>query len=346
MTTTSATPLPGASKQPPRHNSSIRTRLVEGNALKQLAQLGPVVALILLVAFFSIQAPNFISTNNLTNVLQQVSITAIAAVGATVVILVAGIDLSVGSIVALTGSIAALYLQHATLSTGMATGAAVFITLIAATGCGLLNGVLVTIAKVPAFIATLATLTALRGVALLITDSYPISINNSSFTQIGIGKVGPVPVPVIIMAVTFAVGYLILHRLKIGRRIYAVGGNKEAARLSGIRVSRVLMFAFMFAGFCAGVASLILSAKLSSGQPAGSVGFELDVIAAVVVGGTSLFGGRGRLAGTFLGALVIAVLGNGLTLMNVPFYWQQIVTGAVVVGAVVLDRVTRGESGQ
>ncbi|MFC9761047.1 ABC transporter permease [Rhodococcus jostii] len=344
MTTT--TSVPGASKPPSTRVDTPRARFLDGNAVKQLAQLGPVVALILLVAFFSVQAPNFITANNLTNVLQQVSITAIAAVGATVVILVAGIDLSVGSIVALTGSVAALYLQHATLSTGMAAGAAIAITLVAAIGCGLLNGILVTVAKVPAFIATLATLTALRGIALLITDSYPISINNSAFTQIGIGKVGPVPVPVVIMGVTFAVGYVILHRLKIGRRIYAVGGNKEAARLSGIRVSRVLLFAFVFAGFCAGVASLILSAKLSSGQPAGSVGFELDVIAAVVVGGTSLFGGRGRLAGTFLGALVIAVLGNGLTLMNVPFYWQQIVTGAVVVAAVVLDRVTRGEPGE
>ncbi|MBI5337241.1 MAG: ribose ABC transporter permease [Mycolicibacterium rufum] len=314
--------------------------------VRELAQLGPVVALVLLAAFFAFAAPNFTSGSNLTNVLQQVSITAVAAVGATVVILVAGIDLSVGSVVALTGSVAALYLQHAILSTGMSAVVAVLISLIVGTACGFLNGLLITLARVPAFIATLATLTALRGIALLVTNSYPISIKNTAFTTIGVGKVGPVPIPVIIMAVTFAVGYVILHRFKIGRRIYAVGGNREAARLSGIRVSRVLLFAFTFAGLCAGIASVILTAKLSSGQPAGSVGFELDVIAAVVVGGTSLFGGRGRLAGTFLGALVIAVLGNGLTLMDVPFYWQQIVTGAVVVAAVVLDRVTRGEPGE
>lgn len=345
MTTTSPPGVSETSKPASGHRKNLRSRTIDSNAVKHLAQLGPVAALILLVGFFSAQAPNFISTSNFTNVLQQVSITAIAAVGATVVILVAGIDLSVGSIVALTGSVAALYLQHATLSTGMAAGAAVAITLIAAIGCGLLNGLLVTLAKVPAFVATLATLTALRGLALLITDSYPVSINNSTFIQLGVGSFGPVPIPVVIMALTFAAGYVVLHRLKIGRRIYAVGGNKDAARLSGIKVSRVLMFAFTFAGFCAGVASIILCAKLSSGQPAGSVGFELDVIAAVVIGGTSLFGGRGRLAGTFLGALVIAVLANGLTLMNVPFYWQQIVTGAVIVGAVILDRITRGESG-
>ncbi|CAN5621031.1 ribonucleotide-diphosphate reductase subunit alpha [soil metagenome] len=337
--TTTAPPRPAEVAEP-------KGRGLGGPSLRQLAQLGPVVALVLLAAFFAVSAPNFTSGANLTNVLQQVSITAIAAVGATVVILVAGIDLSVGSVVALTGSIAALYLQHAILSTGASAAVAVLVSLVVGTACGFLNGVLITICKVPAFIATLATLTALRGIALLVTNSYPISINNTAFTQIGVGKVGPVPIPVIIMAVTFAVGYVILHRLKIGRRIYAVGGNREAARLSGIRVSRVLLFAFTFAGLCAGVAAVILTAKLSSGQPAGAVGFELDVIAAVVVGGTSLFGGRGRLAGTFLGALVIAVLGNGLTLMNVPFYWQQIVTGAVVVVAVVLDRVTRGESGE
>ncbi|ABK75223.1 ABC transporter permease [Mycolicibacterium smegmatis] len=345
MTTTSAPLKPPESG--PTNTSRPRGRVLGGPSLRQLAQLGPVVALVLLAAVFAVSAPNFTSSANLTNVLQQVSITAIAAVGATVVILVAGIDLSVGSVVALTGSIAALYLQHAILSTGASAAVAVLLSLVVGTACGFLNGVLITFCRVPAFIATLATLTALRGIALLVTNSYPISINNSAFTQIGIGKVGAVPIPVIIMAVTFAVGYVILHRLKIGRRIYAVGGNREAARLSGIRVSRVLLFAFTFAGLCAGVASVILTAKLSSGQPAGAVGFELDVIAAVVVGGTSLFGGRGRLAGTFLGALVIAVLGNGLTLMNVPFYWQQIVTGAVVVVAVVLDRVTRGgESGE
>ncbi|WP_396912186.1 ABC transporter permease [Mycolicibacterium sp.] len=341
MTTTSTQPQPDVTAAP-----TPRRRALGGYNLRQLAQLGPVVALLALAVIFAIAAPNFTTGSNLTNVLQQVSITAVAAVGATVVILVAGIDLSVGSIVALTGSIAALYLQHAILSTGASAAVAVLISLVVGTACGLLNGLLVTVAKVPAFIATLATLTALRGIALLVTNSYPISIKNSAFTNIGIGKIGAVPIPVIIMAVTFAVGYVILHRLKIGRRIYAVGGNREAARLSGIRVSRVKLFAFTFAGLCAGVASVILTAKLSSGQPAGAVGFELDVIAAVVVGGTSLFGGRGRLTGTFLGALIIAVLGNGLTLMNVPFYWQQIVTGAVVVGAVVLDRVTRGEPGE
>jgi len=323
---------------------SVRRRIHVGtNGLRAFAQLGPVVAFAVLAVFFSIKAPNFLSTNNLTNVLQQVSITAIAAVGATAVILVAGIDLSVGSVVALSGVVSALYLEHATLGSGASTVVAVLLTLLVATACGLLNGLLVTVAKVPAFIATLATLTGLRGVALLVTNSFPVSISNTDYARIGLGKIGPIPVPVVIMAGAFAVGYVILHRLRIGRRIYAVGGNQTAARLSGIRVDRTLLFVFVFAGFCAGVSALILSSRLTSGQPAGSVGFELDVIAAVVVGGTSLFGGRGRLSGTFLGALLIGVLGNGLTLMNVPDYWQRIVTGIVVVIAVVLDRLSRQE---
>ncbi len=320
-----------------------RTRFTaSGRRLRAYAQVGPVLALVLLAVFFTVKAPNFLSADNLGNVLQQVSITAIAAIGATAVILVAGIDLSVGSVVAFTGSVAALYLQHATLGVFGSAVVAVLVAVVAATACGLLNGLLVTVAKVPAFIATLATLTAIRGLALLITDSFPISIRNPRYAQIGLGKIGPVPVPVVMMAAMFAVGYVILHRLKIGRRIYAVGGNQQSARLSGIRVERVQLFVFVFAGLCGGIAALLLSSRLSSGQPAGSVGFELNVIAAVVVGGTSLFGGRGRLSGTFLGALLIGVLGNGLTLMDVPTYWQQIITGVVVVAAVVLDRLSRG----
>ena len=311
---------------------------------RAIAQVGPVVALGLLLIFFAVEAPQFVTTNNLTVVLQQTSITAIAAVGGTAVILVAGIDLSVGSVLALTGTISALYLEHSTLGGGLAsTWLAIVITLACAAVCGLLNGLVVTVARVPAFIATLATLTSLRGVALLLTDSNPVSITNSDYLRIGLGNVFHIPVPVIIMAGTFGVGYIILHRLTIGRRVYAVGGNIQAARLSGIRVDRVLVFVFIFAGFCTGIASLILSAKLSSGQPAGSVGFELDVIAAVVIGGTSLFGGRGRLSGTFLGALLIGVLANGLTLMSIAFYWQQIITGIIVVLAVALDRLSRGE---
>lgn len=292
----------GASVRPTGATSWLST----SEGLRRLAQLGPVFALLALGVFFAWQAPNFISGNNFTIVLQQVAITAIAAVGATFVILVAGIDLSVGSVIALTGVAAALYLQHATLGVGGSAVAAVVIGLVVGTACGALNGLLVTVAKVPAFVATLATLTALRGVALLVTNSYPVPIRNSAYAQIGLGSVLGVPTPVIIMAGVFALGYVLLHRMKIGRRIYAVGGNPVAARLSGIHVGRTQFFVFAFAGFCSGITALILSSRLSSGQPAGSVGFELDVIAAVVVGGTSLFGGREGSPGRFLGHCSLA----------------------------------------
>ena len=307
-----------------------------------LAELGPIAAFAVLLVLFAIIAPNFFTVFNLTNVVRQVSITAIAGVGMTLIILVRGIDLSVGSLAALTGSLAALSL--AADPAGHSLGGAVLAVLLAlAVGAvvGALNGLLVTVAVVPAFIATLATMTAVRGVALLVTDSSPVSIPDGPYLRIGLGDVFGVPIPVIIMAVVFGLGYLVLHRMKIGRRIYAVGGNPEAARLAGIRVNRVLMFVYVFGGICVAISALILSSRLSSGQPAGSVGLELDVIAAVVVGGTSLFGGRGRLAGTFFGALLIGSLGNGLQLVNVPDYWQRIVTGAVIVAAVVLDRLVR-----
>jgi ribose transport system permease protein len=311
----------------------------------RLGDLGPVLALILIAGLYSVIAPNFLTVFNLTNVLTQVSIVAIAGVGMTMVILVAGIDLSVGSVVALTGCLAALTLTNAVGEHTFGNAAvAVIVALVVGLAVGLLNGVLVTIGQVPAFIATLATLVAVRGVALLITQAAPVSIPEGPYVDIGRGFVGPVPIPVIIMIVVFAIGYVILHRLRIGRRIYAVGGNIEAARLSGVRVNRVLIFVFAASGLCAGIAGVIVSSKLAGGLPAGANSFELDVIAAVVVGGTSLFGGRGRLLGTFIGALLIGVLGNGLVLMNVSDYWQRILTGAVIVGAVILDRVVRGRA--
>lgn len=311
----------------------------------RLGDFGPVLALLALAGLYAVIAPNFLTVFNLTNVLTQVSIVAIAGVGMTMVILVAGIDLSVGSVVALTGCLAAMTLTNVVGDHTFGNAAvAVFVALAVGVLVGVVNGLLVTMGQVPAFIATLATLVAVRGVALLITDAAPVSIPQGPYVEIGRGFVGPVPVPVIIMILVFTAGYVVLHRMRIGRRIYAVGGNMESARLSGVRVNRVLVFAFAASGLCAGTAGVIVSSKLAGGLPAGANGFELDVIAAVVVGGTSLFGGRGRLLGTFVGALLIGVLGNGLVLMNVSDYWQRILTGAVIVGAVILDRVVRGRS--
>ena len=315
-----------------------------------LTELGLVFALVVIILFFWRFAPNFMTVFNLRNVLQQVTITAIAAAGGTMVILIAGIDLSVGSAVALTGVSAALFLEN---QPDYGLGAALVAVLLAigvGVAAGLLNGLIITQFRVPDFIGTLATLSILRGVALLLTRSYPINIPRSSeeilpYEWIGIGEVNlfglEIPFPIFIMIGVYGIGYVILHRLKLGRRIYAVGGNETAARLSGVRVKGVRVFVYAFAGFCAAITGIIVSSRLASGQPAGSVGFELDVIAAVVIGGTSLMGGRGRLLGTFMGALVLGIMVNGMILMNINEFWQRIAKGVVIIVAVVIDTYVR-----
>jgi ribose transport system permease protein len=316
----------------------------------EASELGLVGALLAIVVFFWIFAPNFMTTFNLLNVLQQVTIVAIAAAGGTMVILVAGIDLSVVSAVALTGVSAALFLENRPEYGVAAALVAILLAITVGIVAGLLNGVIITTFKVPDFIGTLATFSILRGVALLITRSYPINIPRSSegmapYEWLGVGKVSvfglDVPFPIFVMAGVYLLGYVILHRLKVGRRIYALGGNATAARLSGVRVGAVRIFVYAFAGFTAAITGIIVSSRLASGQPAGSQGFELDVIAAVVIGGTSLMGGRGKLVGTFLGALVLAIMVNGLLLMNVNEFWQRIVKGCVIVVAVVIDTYVR-----
>lgn len=326
--------------------STRRTRSAARLSSMNLHDFGLLGALVLLVCVYAIIAPNFLTEFNLLNVLRQVSIVAIAAVGMTTVILIAGIDLSVGSTVAFSGTLAAMFLTDRTEIGVIAVLIAVTIAVLAGAGVGLLNGLIIGFLGVPAFIATLATLTGVRGFALLLTEAKPVSVPVGDYSWLGTGHVGPLPVPVLIMALVFSIGYVLLSRMKIGRRIYAVGGNETAARLSGVRVTRLILFVYIFAGACTGLAGCLASARLSSGQPAGFIGFELDVIAAVVVGGTSLMGGRGRLSGTFFGALLIGVLGNGLTLMDVQTYWKQILTGIVIVVAIVVDGIIRRRGSQ
>ena len=334
----------------PEETTQGRWRHLLSRSSLEVTELGLVGALVAIVVFFWIFAPNFMTTFNLLNVLQQVTIVAIAAAGGTMVILVAGIDLSVGSSVALTGVCAALFLQNR-LDYGVAD-AAVAVLLAVGVGivAGLLNGVIITIFKVPDFIGTLATFSILRGISLLITRSYPISIPRSAegiapYEWLGVGKINvlglKIPFPIFVMLGVYGLGYVILRRLKVGRRIYAVGGNATAARLSGVRVRAVRIFVYGFAGFCAAITGVIVSSRLASGQPAGSQGFELDVIAAVVIGGTSLMGGRGKLLGTFMGALVLGIMVNGMLLMNINEFWQRIAKGIVIVVAVVIDTYVR-----
>jgi ribose transport system permease protein len=299
-------------------------------------QFGLTIAFALLIVVLTALSPSFLTPENLLNVARQVSINAIIAAGMTFVILTAGIDLSVGSVLALAGAVMAGILKgNAVLGLGLAGALAV------GTAFGILNGLAVAYGRVAPFIVTLATLTIARGVTLVYTDGRPISDLGGAFDWLGGGDVAGIPVPVIIMGLVFAASYIVLTQMVIGRYIYAVGGNIEAARLSGINVRRLLVLVYAISGFLSAVAAIILTARLDSAQPTAGVGYELDAIAAVVLGGTTLMGGEGSIAGTLLGAFLIGVLNNGLNLLNVSSFYQQVIKGVVILFAVLLDQRLR-----
>jgi ribose transport system permease protein len=313
--------------------------------LLQRRQIGLVAALLGISLVYALFAPGFLTAFNLINVLTDVSIVAIAAVGGTMVILLAGIDLSTGSVLNLSGSVAALYLLQFGLQYGYAASlVAVLLAIAAGLIVGASNAALIALGRLPPFIATLATLSVFQGIAELLTNAFPVPIQAGPFVQIGQGHLFGIPYAIIVMAIVYVAGWLLLNRSKLGRQIYAIGGNATAARLSGVRSNYVTLFVYVVAGGLCGVSAVILAGQLTSGQPVGAVNFNLDVIAAVVVGGTSLMGGRGSLVGTFLGAVFIAVLDNGLTLLNVQDYVQMIVGGLVIAFAVMLDGVMQKRS--
>ncbi|SKA94911.1 ribose ABC transporter membrane protein [Sporosarcina newyorkensis] len=305
------------------------------NMKGSLQKLGPVIGLLLIIVIISIMSPSFLTLNNLFNVLRQVSINALIAFGMTFVILTGGIDLSVGSILALTGAVTA-----GMMSGGMDPLLAMLLGVLLGVILGAINGLIIAKGKVAPFIATLATMTIFRGLTLVYTEGRPISgLGDSAvFTMLGKGYFFGIPVPVITMSITFAVLYFILKKTTFGRRVYAVGGNEEASRLSGINVDRIKIYVYSLAGGLTAIASLILTSRLNSAQPTAGNMFELDAIAAVVLGGTSLTGGRGWIVGTLVGALIIGVLNNGLNLIGVSSFFQQVVKGAVILIAVLLDR--------
>jgi ribose/xylose/arabinose/galactoside ABC-type transport system permease subunit len=280
-------------------------------------------------------SPVFLSQVNVLNVIRQVSVVGIMAVGMTFVILLGQIDLGVGSLLALTGMVAAI-MQRADL--GLVPSILGSLTLGAATG--LLVGGLVTKGGIPSFVATLGVLAAFRGATLLISGQ-PVLGLKEDFRFIGAGEVLGLPFPIVLFAIVVAIGVIVLRRTRFGRYIYAVGGNETAARLSGINVEVIKISAFVISGICTAVSALILTARLNSGQPLAGQGYELDVIAAVVVGGTSLSGGRGSVGGSVIGAMLIGVLSNGLTLLQVPPDWQPIVKGVIIVAAVLVDQLSR-----
>jgi len=296
---------------------------------------GALVGLLVLCLAMFIATPDFLTPNNLLNVGIQVAVVAILAFGQTFVIVTAGIDLSVGSVAALSAMVAAFTGQ----SWGMPPLVALLFGLLTGLAAGMLSGAATAYGKLPPFIATLAMLSVARGLTLVVSNGIPIP-TSSVVTWLG-GSVGPIPMPVVVMLVMGAIGWFILNRLSIGRAMYAVGGNLEAARLSGIPVKRVLVTVYALSGVFAAVAGLVLSGRLASAQPQAATGYELDAIAAVVIGGASLAGGVGKISGTLIGALVLAVIRNGLNLLNVSAFWQQVIIGLVIAVAVGIDVLRR-----
>ncbi|MEU6644616.1 ABC transporter permease [Saccharomonospora sp. NPDC046836] len=299
-------------------------------------RVGILVVLIALVALMAVIAPNFASVDNLFNIARSIAINAILAAGLTFVILTAGIDLSVGSILAVSGVVAVL-----TAVAGLPAPVAILLGVLAGAAAGLLNGVLTAYLSLAAFIVTLGSMTFLRGLAYTMTDGQPIVDNRLSFRDIGNGYLAGIPAPVVIMVFVYLVAWFLLERTRYGRHVYAVGDNAEAARLAGINVKRVITSVYVLAGACAGLAGVIFAARVVSAQPTAGTSYELDAIAAVVLGGTSLMGGRGRILGTLIGSIILGVLSTGLILMNVPFFTQLLIKGAVIIVAVAIDSLKR-----
>ncbi len=295
-------------------------------------QLGTLSGLLGLVLVLWALTPHFLTISNLLNVAEQATIIAIIAVGMTFVIITAGIDLSVGSVLALSGVVMASLLHQGTplplaLTAGLGAGLL----------CGVINGLLITVGRLPPFIATLGMMSVARGLALMFTEGRPISGFDENFRSLATGEVLRIPTPVIIMIGVYVIAHFVLRRTKLGRYTYAIGGNEEAALLSGINVRLYKTMVYGLAGMLSGLAAILLTARLNSAQPIAGMSYELDAIAATVIGGTSLLGGEGTVLGTLIGALIMAVLRNGLNLLGVSSFIQQVVIGSVIIIAVLID---------
>lgn len=305
-----------------------------------LQKYGVIISFVVICVGISIISPHFLTLTNLLIVVKQITINAMLAFGVTYVIISGGIDLSMGSVVAVSGVVAALFAQPDGYPLVVALLAGISVGLL----IGLFNGLVVTYGKVPSFIVTLGTMTIGRGLALIISNGRPISNLSESFGYIGNGVFLGIPLPIIILAVVFFTCLITLNKTVLGRYIYAVGGNEKAARASGINVKKIKITVYTLCGGLSAIGGIILASRINTGQPNVGVAFELDAIAAVVIGGTSLSGGVGTITGTLIGALLIGVIGNGLDLMNVSSYYQQVVMGLIIIGAVVLDNLRRNNS--
>lgn len=318
--------------------SSFKTRILSLQSL---------IALALLVIIMSFLSDKFLTVDNGRNVMRQISVNVIISVGMTLVILSGGIDLSVGSILALSGAVAAGLLKNgiafagADLFVGVTVLGAVLAAVMVGAMLGFFNGVMITRFNIPPFVATLAMLTIGRGLTMLWTGGFPITSLGETFTFLGTGWFLSVPMPVWISAAVVLIFHILSKKMRIGRYLYAVGGNERAALLSGLNVRKIKLIVYTLAGVLAATGGILVTSRLDSAQPNAGMGYELDSIAAVVIGGASLSGGRGSIMGTVQGALIIGVLNNGLVLLNVSPFWQQVIKGIVILLAVAIDRSNR-----
>jgi ribose transport system permease protein len=310
--------------------------MISGSILHYGRQFGTFLGLIFLCLILWILTPYFLTVTNLLNILEQSSINAIIAVGMTFVIITAGIDLSVGSILAFSGVVLATVLQG-----GVPLPIALLAGLLTGTFCGLVNGALVSFGRLPPFIVTLGMMSIARGAALVFTNGRPVSGFGQSFRWMATGKLFFIPMPLVVMIIIYAISHLLLTRTKFGRYTYAMGGNEEATFLSGVNVRFHKTMVYALSGLTSAIAAIILTARLNSAQPIAGIMYELDAIAATVIGGTSLMGGEGTLLGTLIGALIMGVLRNGLNLLGVSSFLQQIIIGMVIILAVLFDTVIK-----
>lgn len=300
-----------------------------------LGKYGVYIALLVMFIALSVASSSFLTVTNIFNILKQNSVYGILAVGMTFVIVTGGIDLSVGAIVAIAACFAASLAQEGTTTPILA---AILAGLLIGVACGAFSGFFIAFMNIPAFIATLATMTIARGIVYVFTDGRPVTGVSNAYKYIGRASWGVVPVAVVLYAAFLIAGTFLLKYTRYGRHVFAVGGNKQAARVSGINVRRVEFLVYVISGFCSAFGGILLSSRIQTGQPAGGNGYELDAITAAVIGGASLSGGKGSVFGSFIGILVVGILTNGLDLLNVSSYYQQIIKGAIILLAVLADR--------
>ncbi len=318
-------------------NNTIQSNNMRDGAFKFFKEnLGIIIAFIVLYVFLAVYPPTtraFLTSRNMFNVLRQISTNLYLACGMTMVIILGGIDLSVGSTIALSGCVAAAGVARYSLPIPVAIVLGLFVAVL----IGIFNGTVISKTTIPPFIVTLATMNIARGLAYVYTGGSPVRVVSKEWQFIGAGYIGPIPTPVVILVFVLIVTAIIMNNTKFGRHVYAVGGNPQAANFSGISVSKVKFFVYAYTGLLAGLAGVVLASRMYSGQPTAGTGAEMDAIAAVVVGGTSMSGGSGKIGGTIIGSLIIGFLNNGLNLMNVNSFWQYVVKGTVILLAVLID---------